>query len=549
MKDQYVIGIDYGTDSVRAVLINAHDGSFAAESVFYYPRWKEGLYCDAVNNRFRQHPLDYQEGLVSVVRGVLSEAGSAIAGSVKAIAVDTTGSTPCAVNRDGLPLALMPEFVEDPDAMFILWKDHTAIEEANLITKTARNSKERDYTAFVGGIYSSEWFWAKMLHVLRNNSKVRDAAFSWVEHCDWIPALLTGKSDPQNMYRSRCAAGHKAMWHEEFDGLPSDEFLKEIDPLLAGVRDRLFKKTETAEKAVGTLCPEWAEKLGLPDDVIVAGSAFDAHMGAAGGEIAPFDMVKVIGTSTCDIIVAPRESVGLKPVKGICGQVDGSVLPGMVGLEAGQSAFGDVYAWFRDILMWPVQKYVIDAELVHSIENKMLYDLEEEAAKLEIDPSVVSVDWFNGRRTPDANQKLKGILSGLNLGTTAPRIYRSLIESTAFGARAILDRFLSEGIDVRRVIAIGGVARKSKLGMQILADIMNREIFVSASDQAVALGTAMFAAVAAGIYPDLEKAQNAIGAGFSMTFSPRAQTRDTYEQMYQKYKELGDFAEKNLYGE
>jgi len=549
MEKSFVIGVDYGTDSVRAVLIDAADGRCAAESVFYYPRWKSGKYCNAAQNQFRQHPLDYCEGLETTITDILRKAGAEAAARVKAIAVDTTGSTPCAVNEQGVPLALLPDFAEDPDAMFILWKDHTSIDEAELINRTARTWGGTDFTKYVGGIYSSEWFWAKMLHVLRRNERVQKAAYSWVEHCDWIPALLTGNTDPKAMYRSRCAAGHKAMWNEEFDGLPSKEFLSAVDPLLAPLRERLFRNTATAEKRAGTLCGEWAEKLGLSQSVIVAGSAFDAHMGAVGGEITPFDMIKVIGTSTCDIVIAPKEAVGSTLVRGICGQVDGSVTPDMIGLEAGQSAFGDVYAWFRNVLLWPVTKFIDDAKQAEVIADKMLYALEQEAAGLPVDPSVIALDWFNGRRTPDANQKLKGALTGLSLGTSAPRIYRSLIESTAFGARAILDRFTDEGIEVRRVIAIGGVARKSVLGMQILADIMNREILVSASDQAVALGSAMFAAVAAGIYTTLEEAQQKIGAGFSVTFTPRQQTREIYEKMYTSYKQLGAFVERTLCGE
>ncbi|MDA3900196.1 MAG: ribulokinase [Spirochaetes bacterium] len=548
MEKSYVIGVDYGSDSVRAVLVDTKDGKIEAESVFYYPRWKEGRFCDPERNMFRQHPLDYTEGLETTVKTILSSCVNVNAKDIKGIAVDTTGSTPCAVDKTGTPLALLPEFAENPNAMFILWKDHTAISEAEQINYAAKTSEEDDFTKYVGGVYSSEWFWAKMLHVIREDESVRKNAASWVEHCDWIPNLLTGRNSIESLYRSRCAAGHKAMWNEEFDGLPSEEFLVSVDPLLKGMRAKLYSKTQTADTHVGTLCPEWAKKLGLPETVVVGGSAFDAHMGAIGGEIRPFDMVKVIGTSTCDIMVAPKSAVGDKCVGGICGQVEGSVIPGVVGLEAGQSAFGDVYAWFRNLLMWPVKTFISENETREMIEDKMLNMLEKEAALLSPNEDIIALDWFNGRRTPYANQNLKGAMYGLTLATDAPRIYRALIESTAFGARAILDRFEEEQIPVKRIIAIGGVARKSKLGMQILSDIMNREILVSASDQAVALGAAMFAAVSSGVHESLEEAQDKMGGGYSDTFSPRPEVRDIYERMYNRYKTFGSFIEKNTTG-
>jgi L-ribulokinase len=362
MSKNYVIGMDYGSDSVRALLVDTENGKELGESVFDYPRWQEGRYCIPGENQFRQHPLDYLEGLETTIKAVLEQAGPEAAAAVKGIAVDTTGSTPIAVDKEGTPLAMKAEFAENPNAMFVLWKDHTAIKEAAEVNELARSWGGEDFTKFEGGVYSSEWFWAKILHVLRADKAVREAAHSWVEHCDWIPALLTGKSNPETMYRSRCAAGHKAMWHEDFEGLPADDFLTKLDPLLSGLRDRLFRNTDTAEKRVGTLTPEWANKLGLSEDVVIGGSAFDAHMGAVGGEIKPYDMCKVIGTSTCDIMVTPTHVLGDKLVGGICGQVDGSVLPGSVGLEAGQSAFGDIYAWFKKILMWPIEQLVDDEE-------------------------------------------------------------------------------------------------------------------------------------------------------------------------------------------
>ncbi|NOR34756.1 MAG: ribulokinase, partial [Bacteroidales bacterium] len=354
----YTIGVDYGTDSVRALVVDTRTGEEMGTHVFEYPRWKEGLYCDPSTMRFRQHPLDYLEGLEVSIVGALEQCGSDVAQKVVRLSVDTTGSTPVAVNRQGVPLALLPGFEENPNAMFVLWKDHTALKEADEINALARSWGGVDYTKYEGGIYSSEWFWAKVLHVLREDKNVREQAWSWVEHCDWIPALLVGDTDPLKLKRSRCAAGHKAMWHESFGGLPEEEFLVKLDPLLAGIKKRLFKETSTCDVSVGTLSDEWAQKLGLPASVVVGAGAFDAHLGALGAEIKPHYLSKVMGTSTCDMLIAPPEEVGDNLVEGICGQVDGSIVPGMVGLEAGQSAFGDIYAWFKDLLMWPIENVV-----------------------------------------------------------------------------------------------------------------------------------------------------------------------------------------------
>ena len=344
MSDQkLVLGIDYGSDSGRAVLIDAANGAELATSVCYYPRWQKGLYCKPEINQYRQHPQDYIDVLEHIIKDVLEQTKDIDAASkVVGMSFDTTGSTPCFTNEAGIPLAMTDEFAEDPDAMFVLWKDHTAIKEADEINQLSKEWKI-DYTSHVGGIYSSEWFWAKAAHVLRSSDKVKNSAFSIIEHCDWMPALVCDKQKPEDVVRSRCAAGHKAMWREEWDGLPDEDYLVAIEPALAGYRDRLFRDTYTSDKAVGNLSAEWADRLGLSTDVVVGVGAFDCHMGAVGGEIQPYSLSRVIGTSTCDIMIVPEKDLGDKCVAGICGQVDGSVAPGFIGLEAGQSAFGDVY--------------------------------------------------------------------------------------------------------------------------------------------------------------------------------------------------------------
>ncbi|MBN1480785.1 ribulokinase [candidate division KSB1 bacterium] len=555
-SEHYVIGVDFGTDSVRAIIVDAVDGSQVGTEVYYYPRWKEEKYCDPANNQFRQHPLDYMEGLVNSIRGALANAPRGTAEKVKGISVDTTGSTPCAIDQKGTPLALTPGFEENPNAMFVLWKDHTAVKEAEEINTIARTWGGEDYTKYEGGVYSSEWFWSKILHVLRQDEKVRAAVFSWVEHCDWIPALLTGTTDPLTMKRSRTAAGHKAMWHASWGGLPPEEFLTRLDPLLAGVRDRLYTETFAGDCPAGHLTREWADKLGLATDVVVGVGAFDAHFGGVGAEIEPHSLVKVMGTSTCDMIITDMPKEGEHLVKGICGQVDGSIIPGMLGMEAGQSAFGDIYAWFKRLLMWPIEHIVqgirsiendAKQKLVDEIGDTIIPELSKEAEKISIDESsIIAVDWMNGRRTPDANQALKGAITGLNLGSDAPRIFRALVEATAFGAKKIVDRFTEEGVAINAVIAIGGIAKKSPFVMQVTADVLNMPIKVAAAEQACALGSAMAAATAAGLYPTIKEAQQAMGSGFEKVYEPNPENAKKYASVYAKYSKLCDFIEQKF---
>lgn len=545
MKENYVIGIDFGTDSVRALVVNADTGEQAGTAVQEYPRWKQGKYCDAGVSQFRQHPLDYLESLENAVRSALDQASPAVRQNVRGISVDTTGSTPVAVDRNGTALALLPEFAENPNGMFILWKDHTANAEAEEINRLAHNY-DIDFTKYVGGIYSSEWFWAKILRTLRVDEAVREHAFSWVEHCDWISAELTGITDPLLLKRSRCAAGHKALWHQEFDGLPSNTFFKELDPLLDGLRDRLFADTATSDEAMGTISKEWAAKLGIPADVVIGVGAFDAHMGAVGALIEPYSLCKVIGTSTCDMLVAPNNEVGHLLIKGICGQVDGSIVPGMLGMEAGQSAFGDIYAWFSKLITGPVRALLGEEEAA-KLSQKLIPHLAEQAAKLPVtEKDIIAIDWMNGRRTPDAKHTLKGGLLGLNLASDSARIFKALVEATAYGSKAIVERFRNEGVPIHQVIAIGGVAKKSAFVMQTLADVLNMPIKVAASEQACALGAAMFASVAAGVHASLQDAQEAMSSGFDAVYQPREAQSAIYQQLYQKYLEAGAYIENDF---
>lgn len=545
MEKKYVIGIDYGSDSCRGVITDTQNGEEIASEVFYYPRWKEELYCDTSISQFRQHPLDYIEGLKCVVKAVVGQTSLEVAERIVGISIDTTGSTPCAVNKEGVPLALLPEFANNPNAMFILWKDHTAIQEAEEINRVAKSWGGTDYTKYIGGVYSSEWFFAKILHTIRVDEEVRKAAYSWVEHCDFIPALLTGVKDVKDIKRSRCAAGHKAMWHEEFQGLPSSDFFKRIDPLLEGIRESLFETTYTADEAAGILTKEWAKELGLGEGVKVGIGAFDCHMGAVGANIKPKALVKVMGTSTCDILIEEKAALEGILVEGICGQVDGSVIKGMLGMEAGQSAFGDVYAWYKKLLAWPLK--FVDESVRKEVEDKLLSELEKEAKRVDpVTSGVLAMDWMNGRRTPYANQNLKGAIMGISLGSDAPKIYRAMIEATAYGARAIVERFKDAGVDVNEVIAIGGVAKKSSLNMQIVANVLNMPIHVAVSLQCVALGASIFAAVASGVYDTVQEAQKYMASPVEQIYYPEPEMVKVYDLLYKDYLKVGAFIEENL---
>ena len=546
----YALGLDYGTDSVRALLVDLHSGREVATNVVYYPRWKKGLYCQPAKDQFRQHPLDYLESLEQAVQGLWKLAPAGAANQVVGLSFDTTGSTPIAVDQSGVALALKPEFAENPNAMFVLWKDHTSIKEAQEITAAANKSAE-NYLKYEGGIYSSEWYWAKALHLLREDTAVAKAAYLWVEHCDWMSAVLTGTTHPDKLRMGRCATGHKLMWHESWGGYPPNEFFVGIDPLLNGLRDRLPAETFTSDQVCGGLTQEWASKLGLPVNTPVGFSAFDCHMGAVAARVKPGVLTKIMGTSTCDITVASYDDVGNKSIRGICGQVDGSVLPGFVGLEAGQSAFGDLYAWFRNLVNWPVQNLLANSsllddatkqKLIEEIENNTLVALSKAASAMPLgDATITALDWVNGRRTPDADQTVSMAIAGLKMGSDAPQIFRALVEATAFGARAIIERFKDEGVAVSSVVAIGGISKKSDFVMQTCADVWNCPIEVLESEQSCALGAAIFAAVCGGAYATVADAQKVMASSVCKTYTPNAQAAAIYQQRYQQYISLGKF--------
>lgn len=548
-NEHFTLGADFGSDSVRVVILDASNGKVAGSYVSYYKRWEKKLYCNDKINQFRQHPLDYIESLMEAVNKSLEEANKTckdIKERIRGICIDTTGSTPCLCDKDGMPLSMSEEFREDPDAMFILWKDHTSVKEAEEINRVA-HSNDVDYTKYLGGVYSTEWFWAKALHTIRKNKKVKEKVWTVIEHCDWITALLCGNTNPNTIKRSRCAAGHKCMWHKSWNGYPPREFFDKFDSKLGDIRETLGNETYSTETIEGYLTKEWADKLGLKENILVCVGAYDSHIGAVGGLVDVGVLVKSIGTSTCDVTIGnlPKKGETEKAVKGICGQVDSSVLDGYIGYEAGQSAYGDYYSWFRNLLTWTYKNMSKNTEEENEIfEKKILAELEKEASKIiTTEDSPVATDWINGRRTPFANQNLKATIFGMYLGIDAPMFMKMLLESTAYGAKAIIECFEDGGIEIKKIMAIGGVARKSKLGMQILADVTNREIYVTKDDQAPAIGASVFAAKAYGLYENVFEAQKAISAGIERVHKPIKENVKIYERLYKKYKEIGNFTE------
>ena len=528
----YTIGLDYGTNSVRCVIVDITNGSEIGTAVYNYPTGQAGIILDKNDhNLARQNPADYVKGIEVTIKKAVLQAKKTVkkfdADQIIGIGVDTTGSTPLPVDKNGTPLGTLPEFKKNKNAQAWLWKDHTGFAEAAQITELAKK-EHPEYLAKCGQVYSSEWFFSKILHCLRTDPKVFDAAYSWVECCDYIPAVLTGTEKPEVMKRSRCAAGHKAMFNADWGGLPAKDFLAKLDPKLGQLRDRLYDKTYTVETEAGKLTQQWAKKLGLKAGIPVAVGAFDAHLGAVGSGIAPGKLVKIIGTSTCDMLVS-EQGRQLANIPGICGIVDGSILPGYIGLEAGQSAVGDIFNWFVNYIQ-PGGK----AAGSHDA-------LTKKAAKLKPGQSgLLALDWNNGNRTILVDQRLTGLLLGQTLHTRPEEIYHALIEATAFGALTIINRFEEYGVKVSEIINCGGIAEKSPLVMQIYADVTGREMKVSRSAQSCALGAAIAAAVTAGGYKNFAEAQTAMCGIKKVTYKPIAENHAIYKRVYALYKQIHD---------
>ncbi len=532
--NRYTIGLDYGTNSVRTVIVNVANGREVATAVWNYAHGTQGVILSRDPNLARQHPADYVTGAEETIRKALAAAKRNVRGfqpdQVIGIGVDTTGSTPIPVDKSGRPLALDRKFAKNPAAMAWLWKDHTGVAEAEEITGKAQRMRPQ-YLAKCGGTYSSEWFFSKILHCLRTSQEVFDAAYLWVECADWVPAMLTGTEAPDKLTVGVCAAGHKAMYNDDWGGYPDAEFLGQLDPKMAELRSRLRPKAHAIDRAVGGLTADWAKRTGLPESLPVAVGAFDAHLGGVGSGIQPGTLVKIIGTSTCDMMVVPLGDK-LADIPGLCGIVNGSILPGFYGLEAGQSAVGDIFNWFVNYLQ-PLGKAGTHEAL--SAEARRMAPGES---------GLLALDWNNGNRTILVDQRLTGLLLGQTLYTTPAEIYRALVEATAFGALTIINRFEEYGVKVEQVVNCGGIAEKNPLVMQIYADVTGRPIKISRSAQTCALGAAIAGAVVAGKkaggYDHYTDAQEAMTGLKPRVFEPNPKAHAVYTRLYGLYRKLHD---------
>jgi L-ribulokinase len=527
----HVLGLDYGTNSVRALLVRCADGKEVATCVIPYPSGEQGILLSAKDPHLaRQHPGDYLYGLEAATRGALEQAASDpefVPASVIGIGVDTTGSSPIPVDAQNAALGMSELFRNELAAQCWLWKDHTSHAEAAAITERSAAVRPQ-YIAKCGGTYSSEWFWAKIWHCAKVAPEVFEAAHSWVELADWVPSVLAGVKDPTEVMRGICAAGHKALYSEDWDGLPDKEFLASLDPRLASLRDRLYTKAYDASHAAGTLCEEWAEKLGLPTGIPLAMGEFDVHYGAIGCGVEEGTLVKVIGTSTCDCLVGKGE---IPDIPGICGIVPGAILPGFIGMEAGQSAVGDIFKWWVEVVCQG------DGE------THAAFTREADALKPGQN-GLLALDWNNGNRCTLVDQRLTGLILGQTLRTSPAEIYRALIEATAFGARMIIERIKEYGVPVDRVVCAGGIAEKNPMLMQIYADVLDCEMRVAGSSQACALGAAVAAAVLAGPekggHADFPGAQKAMTSLADVTYTPNAKSKAVYDEIFALYTKVHD---------
>lgn len=523
------LGIDFGTNSVRALVVRCSDGHELGSCVAGYPSGREGVLLDPEDHHLaRQHPGDYLAGMEECLRGALAGAAKTRgfkAGDIVGIGVDTTGSSPIPVDTANRPLGLRPKWRRNLDAQCWLWKDHTSWREAARITELAAKHRPH-FIAKCGNTYSSEWFWSKIWRCRNVAPEVFEAAYSWVELSDWIPSVLAGVTHPREIRRGVCAAGHKALYSDEWGGLPDKRFLAMLDPGLAALRDRLYDKAHDASQTAGRLCAEWAARLGLSAGIPIAIGEMDVHYGAVGCGVAEGVLVKVIGTSTCDCaVVSGRRKV--RDIPGICGIVPGAILPGFFGVEAGQSAVGDIFKWW--------------VEGVCGGDASLHARLTREAAALRPGQSgLLALDWNNGNRTILVDPLLSGLLVGQTLHTTRAEIYRALIEGTAFGARAIIERLKEYGVPVRRVVCAGGIAEKNPMLLQIYADVTGCTMQVAGSSQACALGSAVAAAVAAGEHRDFPAAQRAMTSLKDVKHRPGAANRRVYDKLYKLYRRLHD---------
>ncbi len=536
MDERFTIGIDFGTESARAVIVSVATGEEVASAVYQYdhgvmdkslPDGKTPLPPDFA----LQHPADYLRAVEHATRGALAASGVAPR-QVIGVGIDFTACTMLPVYGDGTPLCLDPQFSAEPHAFVKLWKHHAAQPQANRINAVGAERGE-SFLRRYGGKYSSEWFFSKLLETLEMAPRVYDAAARFIEAADWVVWQLTGRES-----RNACTAGYKAMWDKR-EGFPSGQFFAALDPRLEDVVDRKMSRVISyAGERVGGLTPEMAARTGLPPGIAVASANVDAHVAVpAATVVEPGKLVMVMGTSICHMVLGREQRF----VEGMCGVVEDGIIPGYYGFEAGQSAVGDIFAWFVKNAV-PPEYHREAAERgmdVYAV-------LEERASRLAPgEHGLLALDWWNGNRSVLVDADLTGLMVGMTLSTKPEEMYRALIEATAFGTATIIDSFERSGVPVRELYACGGLPNRNKLLMQIYADVTGREIRVAASEQTSALGSAMFAAVAAG--PELGGHDSIVSAARHMAhlcpdlYRPDPRSHETYRLLWQEYARLYDY--------
>ena len=532
---KYVVGIDYGTQSGRAVVVNCENGNVVGESVYNYadgviddllPTTKEELPVDWA----LQNPNDYLEVLFRAVPDAVQKSG-VNKEDIVGVGIDFTACTVLPINEKGQALCNLDEYKNNPHAWTKLWKHHGGQPEANIINALAKEMGEGFYKRI--GKISSELLLPKIFELVNDDPGLYDETYAFIEGTDWVTMQMTGK-----LVRSNGTLGYKALWNKR-EGFPSKEFMAKLNPKLENFyEEKLFGEVKTLGEKAGELLPEMAEKMGLNPGIAVAVGNIDAHVSAPGsGVVDSGKMLMIMGTSICDIVIAKEE----KPMPGIFGLVEDGVIPGLYGYEAGQTAVGDIFEWFvNNCVPENYNQEARDRNIgIHEL-------LEEKASKLKPGESgLVALDWFNGNRSILVNADLTGMILGMSLHTKPEEIYRALIEATAYGQRVIIESFIEHGVPINELYACGGLSQKNKMLMQIYADVTNKPIKVSAELQTTSLGSSMFAAVAAGKeaggYENIVDAANNMARLKDEVFIPIEENVEVYEKLYNEYKILHDY--------
>ncbi len=521
------LGIDFGTDSARAVLIGTRSGKAVYCCHRAYPRWAEGKYCRPEKAEFHQHPLDYIETLEFLLGEVASHCPDLQA--VKSIAVDSTCSTPCLVDESCTPLALRAEFSDNPGAMFVLWKDKSGVAEAAEL-KALLAAAGVPYMRHCGNTYSAEYTWSKILYQLRTHPELRSCAYGYIEEVDFLTSLLIGSADFR-MRACNAPATIKGLWSKEWGGFPAEEFRK-IDPDLAAVAENTTYDYRSPGTKAGLIAEKYATRFGFSPNVVIAVGAVDAHSGVIGSGSGENTLAMSIGTSSC-YWVNYKKTVGISP-DGLVGDADSIMVEGLQSTGVGLSAFGDIFAWFKNILSWGRSDDT--SGLIEALSNA--------AAELPLKAdAVLATDHFNGRRSPFANDVIRAGMNGLSLSTSAPEIFRALVEAAAFATKAAVDQLRVNGIRIESYRAVGGVSSKSPYVMQILSNVLGAPVSICSDADIAARGAAVYGAVAAGIYNSIPEAQAAMTDAGKDAYSPKEDTKDYYNKRYEKYLALARFNE------